>query len=58
MPSREAVISVDPGIMSGTPVFRGSAYRCRRCWTAVVGLRLAVTDGATVLCDGFVPPST
>ena len=26
-------------------------------YQAVVGLRLAVTDGAAVLCDGFVPPS-
>ena len=27
-------------------------------YQAVVGLRLDVTDGAAVLCDGFVPPGT
>ncbi len=27
-------------------------------YQAVVGRRLAVTDGAAVLCDGFVPPSS
>lgn len=26
-------------------------------YQAVVGLRLGVTDGAAVLCEGFVPPS-
>lgn len=26
-------------------------------YQAVVGIRLGVTDGASVLCEGFVPPS-
>lgn len=26
-------------------------------YQSVVGLRLDVTDGATVLCDGFMPPT-
>jgi uncharacterized protein (DUF1330 family) len=25
-------------------------------YQAIVGIRLGVTDGASVLCDGFVPP--